>query len=392
MRIAVNARFGAYPYEEGYGRFVREITSRLPQYGDADEYLFIYDQLIGPQKTIPPFPLLPGAGVSHRVIGPPAKHPLLWRLWYDLRVPAALRAFGASVFLSPDGSCSLTSRVPQVLVIHDLAFLHFPESLPRAQYRYYKANTPRCIRKAAAVVTVSAFSERDILQHYPDAKGKIFVVPNAAGAQFRPLSWQEREAAKDRFAEGKEYFVYTGSIHPRKNLINLLKAFSVFKKRQQTGMKLVLAGRLAWQHEDFTEALSRYKYRDDVVLTGFIPAADLAQLVGGAYAMVYPSRWEGFGLPLVEAMQSGVPVLCSGVSALPETVADAGLLFDPADPEDIARQMMRIFIDETERSRLIERGLERARLFSWDQSAKRMHEILHQAAVQKSMRTFAPGK
>lgn len=391
MRIAVNARFGAYPYAEGYGRFVREIASRLPQFGTADEYLFLYDQLPGGEAMVPPFPLSPGAAVSHRVIGPPARHPLLWKLWYDLRVPPALRQFKASVFLSPDGICSLNSRIPQVLVVHDLAFLHYPESLPRAQYRYYKANTPRFIRKAAAVVTVSEFSKQDILRHYPAAEGKLHVVHNAAGGQFRPLDWQAREAAKDRFAEGREYFVYTGSIHPRKNLINLLKAFSVFKKRQQTGMKLVLAGRLAWQHEDFTEALSRYKYRDDVILTGYIPADDLAELVGGAYAMVYPSRWEGFGLPLVEAMQAGVPVLCSGVSAMPETVADAGLLFDPADPEDIARQMMRIFIDETERSRLIERGTERARLFAWDQSALRMHEILHEAAGQKSMRTFAPG-
>jgi glycosyltransferase involved in cell wall biosynthesis len=391
MRIAVNARFGAYPYEEGYGRFVREIASRLTQFNSTDEYLFLYDQLSGPALSMPPFPLRPGARVSHRVIGPPAKHPLLWKLWYNFRVPPALRSFQASVFLSPDGICSLTTRVPQVLVVHDLAFLHFPGSLPRAQYRYYKANTPRFIRKAAAVVTVSEFSKQDILRHYPHAEGKLHVVSNAADERFRPLNWQAREAAKERFAEGREYFVYTGSIHPRKNLINLLKAFSIFKKRQQTGMKLVLAGRLAWQHEDFTEALARYKYRDDVILAGYVPAEDLAELVGGAYALVYPSRWEGFGLPLVEAMQSGVPVLCSGVSAMPDTVADAGLLFDPEDPDDIARQMMRIFIDETERGRLVDRGLERARLFSWDESARRMHEILHEVAGQKSMRTFAPG-
>jgi glycosyltransferase involved in cell wall biosynthesis len=111
--------------------------------------------------------------------------------------------------------------------------------------------------------------------------------------------------------------------------------------------------------------------------------------MGGAYALVYPSLWEGFGLPLLEAMQSGVPVLCSNTGALPETAADAALLFNPLEPEDISRQLSRIYIDETERSRLIERGLERCRLFSWERSSDMIREILREVAGEKSMRTFA---
>lgn len=382
MRIAINTRFSAYPYEEGYGLYVREIAGRMRDLCREDQFLFLYDQ-----SPVTPFREAPG--ISHQVTGPPAKHPLLWRLWYDIQVPRALKKFGADVFLSPDGICSLTTRVPQVLVIHDLAYLHHPASLPGFQQRYYRNQTPRFIRKASRIITVSECSRQDILRQYPHAEGKIHVVPNAADPSFKPLEWHEKEAVKNRFTSGVEYFLYAGSIHPRKNLVNLLKAFSIFKKKQQTGMKLVLAGRLAWQHEAFTEALSRYKYRHDVILTGYLPRNDLRELMGAAYALVYPSVWEGFGLPLVEAMQSGVPVLCSNTGALPETAADAALLFDPLDPEDIARQLSRMYIDETERSRLIERGLERCRLFNWDHSARRIREILGEAAGEKSIRTFA---
>ncbi len=397
MRIAINTRFSAYPYEEGYGRYAREIAGRMADACPDDQFLFLYDQ--SPVTGMPPGsparpgsagqddPLAPAAfpagNVTRQVLGPPARHPLLWKFWYDLRVPAALRRFRADVFFSPDGICSLTGSVPQVLVIHDLAYLHFPDALPAFQQRYYRSQTPRFIRRASRIITVSEFSRQDILRHYPQAQGKIDVVPNAADDAFRPLAWQEREAVKERFTGGMEYFLYAGSIHPRKNLVNLLKAFSAFKKRQQTGMKLVLAGRLAWQHEAFTEALSRYKYRNDVWLAGYLPREDLRQLMGAAYALVYPSLWEGFGLPLVEAMKSGVPVLCSNTSAMPETVADAALLFDPHDPDDISRQMTRMYIDETERARLIERGLERSGLYSWDRSAARIREILAEAAGAK---------
>jgi glycosyltransferase involved in cell wall biosynthesis len=397
MRIAINTRFSAYPYEEGYGRYTREIAGRMADLCPDDQFLFLYDQQPAwgnrPRETGgfgngSPMPERPaqrfhGAHISHRVMGPPARHPLLWKFWYDIRVPAALRKAGADVFFSPDGICSLTASVPQVLVIHDLAYLHFPDALPGFQQRYYRSQTPRFIRKAARIITVSEFSRQDILRHYPQAQGKIEVVPNAAEDAFRTLDWHEREAVKEKFTGGMEYFIYTGSIHPRKNLLNLLKAFSAFKKRQKTGMKLVLAGRLAWQHEAFTEALSRYKYRNDVWLAGYQPEETFRQLLGAAYALVYPSLWEGFGMPLLEAMKSGVPVLCSNTSAMPETAADAALLFDPLDPDDIGRQMTKIYIDETERARLIERGLERSSLYHWDRSAARIREILGEAAGGK---------
>lgn len=373
MRIAVNTRFAHYGYEEGYGRFTREIARRLAESGEGDRLLFLNDR--------PAAGEIDAGGRSETVtLGPPARHPLLWRFWYDWRIPARLRSFGAEVFFSPDGICSLRTDVPQVVAIHDLAFLHFPGHLPAVQRRFYMKRTPEFIRKAARVVTVSEFSREDIHRHYPFAEGKVEVINNACGGLFRPMGWEERQEWKDRHTDGREFFVTVGSIHPRKNLINLLKAFSLFKRRHRTNMMLLIAGRLAWQHEDFGKALSSFRFRDDVVLTGYLPAEELASTVGSAYALVYPSLWEGFGIPVLEAMRSGVPVLCSGNSAMPEVAGDSALYFDPLQPEDIARQMSRVFRDESERDSLVRLGLARSEAFSWDASASRVRRVLADAA------------
>src|SRR5258705_5038148 len=160
--------------------------------------------------------------------------------------------------------------------------------------------------KAKSVVTVSEFSKRDILSQYKMDADKITVIYSAAKEICRPLNNEEKPEVKNKYTDGKEYFIYAGAIHPRKNLTHLLKAFSVFKKRQQSGLKLVLAGRLAWKYETFTQNLQSYKYRDDVILTGYLEEEELVKIIGAAYAMIYPSLWEGFGVPVLEAMSCDV--------------------------------------------------------------------------------------
>jgi glycosyltransferase involved in cell wall biosynthesis len=193
---------------------------------------------------------------------------------------------------------------------------------------------------------------------------------------FKPLEWEAKQRVKDKYTEGKEYFIYTGSVHPRKNLMGLLKAFSLFKKRQQSNMKLVIAGRLAWKYESFAESLKSYKYRSDVMLTGYLPDEELALLTASAYAMVYPSFFEGFGLPVAEAMQSGVPVITSAGTAMEEVAGEAALYADPADHTTLADQLMIIYKDERLRSTLIEKGTARAAQYSWDTAAARFWEQL----------------
>ncbi len=363
MRIAVNTRFLIDDYLEGFGYFIYENFHRITRQHPEHEFIFIFDRPFNKRFVF-------GPNVTPVVTGPPARHPLLWKFWYDIKVPAVLRKYKADVFVSCDGFCSLRTRVPQCLVVHDLAFLHYPAFSTGSHLSFYKKYTPKFLRKAASVVTVSEFSKKDIIDQYNIDAEKINVFYSAAKEIFYPLSSEEKEQTKHNYSSGKEYFIYAGAIHPRKNLLNLLKAFSVFKKRMQSNMKLVLTGRLAWKYESFVNDLKTYKYRDDVILTGYIPEEELVRLIGAAYGLVYPSLLEGFGVPVLEAMRSGVPVITSVNSSMQEIAGDAALFANPGDPADIADKMMLLYKDEKLKKELIRKGTEVEKMYSWDRTAE----------------------
>jgi glycosyltransferase involved in cell wall biosynthesis len=319
--------------------------------------------------------------VCIEVAGPPARHPVLWKWWYDFRIPRVLKKIKADLFVSPDGFCSTNTNVPQVLVIHDLDFIHHPRFNKSSHIYYYRRYTPQCIKRARKVVTVSEFSKADILRHYPFAEGKTAVIFNGVSKRFAPASFEQRTAVKERYTGGKEYFLYAGSIHPRKNLMNLLKGFSIFKHRQRSSIKLIICGRAAWKSASFIESLKTYKYREDVILAGYVEEQELAQLMASAYCFIYPSLLEGFGLPVLESMASGVPVLSSSGSSMQEICGEAALYFDPLDPSSIAAQMMLIYKDEQLRSRLAIESVERASEFDWDRAAESFWEVMESAAT-----------
>ena len=371
MNIVVNTRFLTGGNLEGYGYFIREVFSRMATAHPEHRFYFLFDRPFDPS-------LLPAGNVEGLVIGPQARHPLLWTLWYDLRVPAVLRKLRADLFISPDGICSRTTRVPQCLVIHDIGIVHHPADYKKSHARYYRQNLPRFARKARSVATVSEFSKTDMVRQFGLDPDKISVVYSAAKPSFKPLSEEGKTAVKEQWTSGLDYFIYVGAIHPRKNLVRLLKAFSIFKKRQQSALKLVLVGRTTWKNEGFHQLLSSYKYRDDVVVTGYLPEADAAGLVASAYALIYPSTFEGFGVPVLEAMQSGVPALTSAGSSMQEIAGGAALYFDPENHEDIADKLMRIYKDEDLRRRLVAEGLETAKRFTWDRTA----DLLWAAAMK----------
>ena len=270
MVVAVNTRFLFPDYREGYGNFLYEVFGRITRNHPQHQFVFIYDR---PQTGENQWP----SNVKHVVTGPPARHPLLWKWWYDYRIPAVLRKHKADIFISPDGFCSLRTSVPQLLVVHDLAFLHYPDDIKKTQLYFYKKYTPRFLKKASGIITVSEFSKKDIISNYQTDPGKIRVIYNGVKEIFHPLTEIEKAETKNKYTTGKEYFFYAGSIHPRKNLVHLLKAYSVFKKRQQSGMKLVLTGRLAWKYESFLKDLQSYKYRDDVIMTGYSTDEELVR-------------------------------------------------------------------------------------------------------------------
>jgi glycosyltransferase involved in cell wall biosynthesis len=363
MVIAVNARFLIKDSLEGFGNFTAEIFGAMARQHPEHQFYFLLDRPYDAGNSFP-------SNVILQVVSPPARHPLLWKYWFDIKIPQVLRKIKADVFVSPDGFCSLTTNVPQCLVVHDLGFLHYPEAYKKTHYRFYRHFTPKFIKKAIAIATVSEFSKQDIIAHYKTAPGKIDVVYNGARDEFKPVSFNKQESTKENYSGGSEYFLYAGAIQPRKNLVNLLKAFSIFKKRQRSEMKLVLAGRLAWKNDEFLELLKTYKYREDVILTGYLEQKELVLLMASAYALVYPSVFEGFGVPVVEAMKCEVPVLTSANTSMQEIGEDAALYFDPSNHTDMAEKLMLIYKDEDLRQSLILKGKAVARKYSWKKSAE----------------------
>jgi glycosyltransferase involved in cell wall biosynthesis len=296
-------------------------------------------------------------------------------------VPAMLKKHKADVFVSCNGFCSLTAKIPQCLVIHDLSFLHHPSFITGSHFLFYKYYIPKFLQKAKTIVTVSEFSKRDILLQHKIDPGKIDVVPHAAKEIFHTLNDTEKDALKNELTDGKEYFVYAGAIHPRKNLTNLLKAFSVFKKKQMSNWKLVLTGRLAGKHKRFLESLETYKYREDVVMTGYVEEDNRVKIIGSAYALVYPLSGEGSGVPVLEALRCYVPVITSGNSAMQEIAEEAALYVNPHDHNDIADKMILLYKDENLRSQLIQKGKRISDQFNWDKSAEMLWESILKTAA-----------
>jgi len=373
MVIAVNTRLLLPDQLEGCGYFVQEAFRRLAADHPEHQFHFIFDRPHDAPAGFTP-------NVHFIVLGPPTRHPLLWRFWFDFRVPRLLRRLRADLFVSTDSFASLATRVPQCLVVHDLGFLHYPAAYKKSHVRYLRRLMPRFIKKAKQVATVSEFSRQDIATRYGIDPTRIDVVYNGVKDVFRPVDPAQRQQVREEWTDGKDFFIYVGALQPRKNLVNLLRAFSIFKKRQQSSMKLVLTGRLAWKNEDFLQKLKTYKYRSDVILTDYLDEERLALLLGSAYALVYPSYFEGFGVPVLEAMKCGVPVLTSKDSSMHEVAGAAGLYFDPADHQDMAEALMRIYKDENLRQHLVGEGLKGSAAYSWQRTADLLWASMMKAA------------
>jgi glycosyltransferase involved in cell wall biosynthesis len=369
MRIAVNTRYLLKDYLEGYGFFIHETFKRIVLAHPQHEFIFLFDRPYEKQFVF-------AANVIPVVIGPPARHPVLWKLWYDYKLPAVLKKYKANVFVSADGFVSLRTKIPQCMVVHDLSFLHYPSFIKKSHLFYFKNQTGKFLNKAATIATVSNYSKQDIINQYQINESKIDVVYSAVKEGYKPVDDKVKELIKAKHTGGKEYFLYVGAIHPRKNLMNLLKAFSIFKRKLKSNMQLVIAGRLAWKFNEFTEGLKTYKYRGDVKLPGYLPQQELIELTASAYALVYPSLFEGFGVPPLEAMHCGVPVITSSESSMPEICGDAALFADPASFEDIADKMMLLYKDEGLRNKLIEKGIKQINHYSWDKTARLLWQTI----------------
>lgn len=369
MRIAVNTRLLLKGKLEGIGWFTYQTLERIVRNHPEHDFVFFFDRAYDPSFVFAP-------NVTPVVVHPQARHPILFYIWFEWSIPAMLRKYKIDLFLSPDSFMSLSTKVPTCLVIHDLAFEHYPDHFVLSHRLYWRHYSPLYARKAKRIATVSTYSKNDINKRYGIDLKNIDVIYNGAHDEYKPLTHEQREEVKLKYADGCEYFVFAGALHPRKNIVNLLKAFVLFKKRQRTNMKLVIAGRMAWKYEEVEQMKEAMPFKEEVKWVGYMNVDELSQVIGASYALVYASLFEGFGIPILEAFQCNVPAIVSNTSSMPEVAGDAALLIDPSSPEDIANNMHLLYKDEALRNRLIAKAPEQVRKFDWDGAAVRLWESM----------------
>lgn len=274
------------------------------------------------------------------------------------------------------GACAL------VVTIHDISFEHFPQFFSRRLRAFLKASVPRSARAAQQIITDTESAKQDLVETYRLPPEKIAVTHYAAGAQFRRIAeGTALERVKRKYNTGDKFVLAVGNLQPRKNWERLMRAFAEAKRDAGLPHKLVLVGQELWRAAPIFETARALP--DTVVLTGYVPAEDLPLLYNAADLFAYPSLYEGFGLPVVEAMACGTPVLTSNVSCLPEIAGDAACFIDPYNQAAMAHALARLTTDDALRGELALRGLARARLFSWERTAQQTVQVYYKAVAQK---------
>ena len=277
---------------------------------------------------------------------------------------------------------------PVVATIHDLSFEHLPETFNRRSRAQLRLTVRRTARAATRILTLSEFSRRDIVETYRIDPGRVSVTPAAAARQFRAVTDQsELESVRRKYGIQTDYVLSVSSIQPRKNLIRLIEAYSRLRGSRPEGKlpQLVLAGKRGWLDSETLKVAQRHTINNDIAFTGYIADTDLPALYSGATCFVYPSFFEGFGLPVLEAMQCGAPVIAGNRTSIPEVVGDAGVLFDPFETNSLMNALTRVLDDPEYRSSLRSRGLARSREFDWKKTAQLTLAAYEEAARRASL-------
>jgi glycosyltransferase involved in cell wall biosynthesis len=369
VRIGIDAR---KLHDFGIGTYIRNLLRQLARLDAESEFVVLCRP--GDRES------LATLGPNFRAVGETAGNYSLAEQW---KVPLDLRREGVTLFHAPHYVLPPLVTCRSVVTIHDCIHLMFPQYLPnRLAYAYARASITLASRRATRVMTVSESSKRDIVRLVGADPGKIDVIPNAYDERFA-IEPREEDVVRvrERYQLHDPFVLYAGNVKPHKNLERLIEAFSLVRRRGLDHLKLVLIGDDISKYAALRRAVHRHQLHQYVRFLGYLPEGTLAVMYRLAGVFVFPSIYEGFGLPPLEAMASGTPVVTSNVSSLPEVAGDAAVLVDPYDPSAIADGIERVLTDDALRSELRVRGLARAKQFSWERSVRRVREIYDQVGA-----------
>ncbi len=369
MRIGVNTRLLLPGKMDGIGWFTAETLQRIVRAHPEHEFYFFFDRK-------PDARFVFAANVHPVVLCPQARHPVLWWLFFEGSVRWALKHYRIDLFLSPECYLSLGTKVPTLTVFHDINYEHTKDNLKPSHQRYMHYFSPRYAHRSTRIATVSEFSKQDIMDTYHIDSDKIDVVYDGAHEGYRPLDATAQQQVRERYTQGCPYFIFVGTIIKRKNLATVLTAFDQYKCRHSDEMKLVVVGHKVWWQDELKAAYDQMRFQQDVVFIGWADSSQLVDLMGSAAALVYPSLFEGFGIPIVEAFHAEVPVITSNCTSMPEVAGDAAILVQPTDVAMLEDALHRVVSDDALRQELVARGRQQREKFSWDLTAAKLWESM----------------
>ncbi len=367
MRIGIDARLIFYQ-QAGIGQYILRLTQGLAGIDQEDEFVLFQSR----------------KDQSHLVSAPNFRRYPLWtpshHRFESWALSLELLFHSLDLVHSPDFIPPSYLSCPSVITVHDLAFLLYPRFLTRQSARYY-GQIDGAARRSKRIIAVSQSTKRDIVRLLGVPEDKVSVIYEAAHPIFRPLDRAlARQHVKDVYGICDDFILFVSTLEPRKNLPTLLQAFKRLIDVHRTPVKLVVAGHQGWLTEPMNEMVDKLHLENDVRFLGGVPNEELLHLYNAARVFALPSFYEGFGLPPLEAMACGTPVVVSNTSSLPEVVGDAGLLVDPNDAEAWSVALWRVLSDENLQLEMCQKGLRRTPLFSWERAARETLEVYRKAA------------
>ncbi|GAB5556588.1 MAG: hypothetical protein SchgKO_08010 [Schleiferiaceae bacterium] len=369
LTIAVNTRWLIPDKLAGIGWFTHHLVKRWVKNHPEVHFLFIFDREYDES-------FIYGPNITPYVAYPQARHPLLWMAWNEFSVRYFLSKHKPDIYFSPDGFVPLKTKIPTVPVIHDLNFEHHPEWIPKSAAKYLKKYTPEFAKKGDIVLTVSEFSKSDIQEQYQIPGKKIEVLYNGPQSSFSPMKTEEAVTFRKFMTDGFEYFLVLGSVNPRKNISRIFKSFNEFKKRTGLPHKLVVIGEMMYWPRQVENVYSKLEHKEDIAFMGRCAEDELSQWLASATALYFPSLFEGFGIPIIEAFSTDTPVITSNTTSMPEVAGDAALYVDPYNTEDMVNALTEVATKPEVRNELIKKGRIQRERYSWDVSAEKAWDIL----------------
>jgi len=362
----------------GVGQYTKRLIQVMANQHPEDSFTFFGFRLW--PKTLPKKEIT-GANVSYRFIRfmPGRVYNMLFRLGIQIPIDLLLRR-RADIFFYPNFTVwpTLNRRTKKVVIVHDLSFIYFPQYASPRNLRDNLKFVPRSLKQADHVITISKSSKKQIVEHYKTDPAKISIVLPAVDLEhFRPRLAAEVAKIRAKYKLPKKYILYTGTLEPRKNLEGLMRAYTALGSEIKQQYGLVLAGGKGWQDQSISAMIEKLSAAgENIKWTGYVPDADLPAIYSGASLFAWPSFYEGFGIPPLEAMACGVPVITSDNSSLPEAVGDAAITVKAEDTQSLVNEIERVLSDEKLVKSMRARGLAQAKKFTWEKSAQTLLSLL----------------